>query len=161
MIQKEIWKIQKISIVPDIDMPKFQTIGIDPGTTNLGICVLWDKLNLINLYQVKIVRDKNPIRRIINFQDIMSECVSAFETGTKVIIEGASFGDNYRQVELAGCRTSIALWCLHRGFEVNLLAPSSVRKKVFGSAKIKAHDLWNNIPQDCAAALSCALAVSL
>jgi len=87
-IQKENWKIQKISIVPDIDMPKFQTIGIDPGTTNLGICVLWDKLNLINLYQVKIVRDKNPIQRIINFQDIMSECVTAFEMERKLLSRG-------------------------------------------------------------------------
>jgi Holliday junction resolvasome RuvABC endonuclease subunit len=142
-------------------MPKLMCVGIDPGTTNLGICVLWDQLKIFDLYQIKIERDADPIQRIIDAQQIMSACVTSYPYTINVCIEGASFGDRFRQVELAEQRASIALWALNRKFKVSIVPPNTIRKKAFGSAKIKAHEVWTNIPQDCAAALSCALAVSL
>lgn len=142
-------------------MPKIAVIGIDPGTTNLGICVLNDNLQIAELFQISIERDKNPINRIQHTQKILNECVRIVPYEVYMIIEGASFGSNFRQVELAECRTSAALWALDRKFKVQIIPPTTIRKNVFGSAKIKAHEIWSNIPSDCAAALSCALSVNL
>ena len=140
-------------------MPKGLFIGVDPGTVHLGICVLWE--TQVTLYQVTITRNDDPIQRIQDAQKVMTDCVHAYPYLATVCIEGASFGDKYRQVELAEQRASIALWGLHRNFEVKIVPPNTIRKKVFGNAKVKAHEVWDNLPQDCAAALSCALSLSL
>jgi Holliday junction resolvasome RuvABC endonuclease subunit len=160
-MQRLKWKIDVYTIEYTEQMPKLMCVGVDPGTTNLGICVLWDQLKIFNLYKVTIERDANPVQRILDAQQIMSACVNSYPYTINVGIEGASFGDNFRQVELAEQRASIALWASNRNFNVSIMPPNTIRKKAFGSAKIKAHEIWTNIPQDCAAALSCALAVSL
>jgi len=140
-------------------MPKGLYIGVDPGTVHLGICVLWE--TRITLYQVSITRSANPIIRMQDAQQIMGECIHAHPYTAVMCIEGASFADKYRQVELAEMRASIAWWGLNKKFRIEILPPNSIRKIVFNNGKLKAHEVWENIPQDCAAALSCALAVSL
>jgi hypothetical protein len=73
------------------------------------------------------------------------------------VIEGSSFGDNFRQVELAEVRSSLAWWLMFNEIgDVQSIPPLSIRKTVFGSAKLKAQDVWDTeIPNDALAALSC------
>jgi Holliday junction resolvasome RuvABC endonuclease subunit len=156
---REKWKIERIDIDIFDKMPKGLVIGIDPGTVHLGICILW--VTQVTLYQVTLIRNDDPIQRIQDVQKVIAECIHAYPYTATVCIEGASFGDRYRQVELAEQRASIALWALNRSFDVRIVPPNTIRKKVFLSAKVKAHEVWDNLPQDCAAALSCALSVSL
>lgn len=140
-------------------MPNGMYIGIDPGTVHLGIGVLWE--TTVTLYQVTIQRNPDPIQRILDAQKIMQECIHAHPYSAKVCIEGASYGDVYRQVELAEMRATIALWSIAHNFDVTIQPPNTIRKRVLGSGTKKAHELWTDIPQDCAAALSCAFFVSL
>lgn len=162
MIQKQNWTIQKINILPTtLAMPECTSIGIDPGTTNLGIAVLHPSIPIIELFQVKITRDKDAVIRIQNMYKILSNCINFYRPKAQVYIEGASYGDRYRQVELAEIRTTAIFWSFDHSFISHIVSPSSIRKSIFGSAKIKAHDYWTNIPHDCAAALSCALLATL
>ena len=156
---KEKWKIERFDIEPFEKMPKGLFIGVDPGTVHLGIAVLWE--TQVTLYQVSIARSANPIERMQDAQKIMTECIHNYSHLATVCIEGASFADKYRQVELAEMRASIAWWGLSKKFRIEILPPNSIRKIVFNNGKLKAHEVWTNIPHDCAAALSCALAVSL
>lgn len=131
-------------------------VGVDPGTVNLGISVFLPKI-AIELFQIKVERDDNPVERIRNTYKILSEVVNSVTYNGRICIEGASFADKYRQTELAEVRTACVFWGDHYNFTSQIVPPNVIRKKVFGSAKIKAHDYWTNLPPDCAAALSCAI----
>jgi Holliday junction resolvasome RuvABC endonuclease subunit len=131
-------------------------LGFDPGTTNLGIAVIEPEVNShATLFQIKLVRRKDAIERMRGIQYLMWDCINWLSYKYKAVIEGASFGNPYRQVELAEVRATIALWCLDRG-ESMIIPPNTIRKAVFGNGKIKAHEVWENLPPDAAAALSCA-----
>lgn len=76
-----------------------------------------------------------------------------------VCIEGASFGDVYRQVELAEIRASAVLWSIEKFYpeDVFLVPPSKIRKKVFGNGSIIGKDVWKKqLSPDAADALACA-----
>ena len=136
-------------------------LGCDPGSVNLGLALIHQYLSpYAELYQIKTTRLPDAVDRIRNIQYILSDCILSFSFKPLAIIEGASFGDRYRQVELAEIRASMALWCLDKGMEVSIVPPQTIRKQVFGSAKIKAHEQWKELEKykDAAAALSCAYA---
>lgn len=138
----------------------YDAFGFDPGTTNLGIayqCGSW-----ADLFQITIERSKDPIERMDDVGFLLWYlCVPNIEKKSRVqvVIEGAGYeSSRYRQVELAEVRTTIALWFRTRKAKSILLpAPNTLRKVVFGSGKIKAHEYWDNseIPNDALTALSC------
>jgi Holliday junction resolvasome RuvABC endonuclease subunit len=135
-----------------------QSIGVDPGTTHLGIAVIEGYMDnpYAYLFQVDIERQDNPINRIKEAQNIMSDCVNWYHLPNYATIEGASFANNYRQVELAEVRASIALWCLSKGFETVIVPPTTLRKGVLGSGKAIPHEVWTGLPPDAVQALVCA-----
>jgi Holliday junction resolvasome RuvABC endonuclease subunit len=157
--KKSNWKrIEKINIsLPDFVMPKIMYVGIDPGTVNLGIACIIPSINVIELFQCEIERLPNAVERILDLQELFPFCIPFYSPNYKTIIEGASYGDKYRQVELEQVRTTAVIWSQDRASIVKIIPPQTIRKTVFGKASIKAHDVWKDIPQDCAAALSCAL----
>lgn len=133
--------------------------GFDPGTTHLGIAHHFG--HIIDLFQVTLERSKDPLERMDDIGFLLSFlCERDFHSRYRrqVVIEYAGFeASQYRQVELAECRTTIALWFKTRGVSSILFpAPNTLRKAVFGSGKIKAHQYWTSeIPPDALAALSC------
>ena len=129
-------------------------IGLDPGTTKMGLAYIWKNFGYI--YEVKIIRDNNPVNRILITQEILSACFDVFSYEPLMTIEGSSFADTYRQVELAEVRASAVLWAVNHGIVPQIVPPQSIRKNVFGSAKIKAEELWKDYPPDAASALACA-----
>lgn len=129
--------------------------GVDPGTTKLGLAYLWR--NVCHIYEIKIKRNCDPVVRILLNQEIMSKCLRMFDFAPLMVIEGSSFANNYRQVELAEIRASSVLWAIQHGVKPSIIPPSSIRKKVFGSAKLRAEVEWDlrEYP-DAASALACA-----
>jgi len=151
----------RIQIKPSIKPNLFaRYIGVDPGTVNLGIASLdgYADISTIILYQISMERDPLQINRIINARNLMIDLFDNWNNLYRLIIEGSNFA-GYRQTELAEIRTAIALW----GYDVyrtkaEFVPPRSVRKLVFGTAKVRAHEYWENLKQwpDAAAALSIA-----
>lgn len=133
-------------------------LGVDPGTSNLGIAVVDATLGTpeVKLWQVEMKRLDNPVDRIQQVQSILSLCITkSYYSNMVAVIEGASYADRYRQVELAEQRASITLWCLKQGYKVQIIPPNTIRKNVFGNGRTKAQDVWTNIPADVANALAC------
>lgn len=141
-----------------------QFIGIDPGTVNLGIAeIVTVGVSRCHIYQIRMPRVRL-IERIDQLHTVLSTCIRTYNHNYMYgIIEGASYV-GYRQVELAEVRAICALWLYQRMMtdKIAVHPPLSIRKKVFGRAKIKAEEVFitdEPIP-DALAALSCAYLAS-
>lgn len=149
------FKVEVIDITPPFPLPNIMCVGIDPGTTNLGICTFFR--DMLRTYKVKLIRDKNPINRMLNTKKALSSCVHYQDYKASVCIEGASYGDVYRQVELAEIRAACVFWALDHGMDVKIAQPSEIRKAVFGNGTIKGKEIWKDVLSgDAADALACA-----
>lgn len=149
------WKIEQVEVSPPYPIPDGMFIGLDPGTTNYGICVLYK--GKCKTYKVRSQRDKNPVVRMLNTKSLLNYIINYQEYTVNVCIEGASYGDIYRQVELAEIRAASALWALDRGMKAVIAQPAEIRKKVFGNGTIKGKELWKGILSgDAADAIVCA-----
>ena len=158
---------QLTSLRISFDFPiisEFMMIGIDPGTVNLGIAVLDvpNGTHLVyeaNLYQVKFAqRAIDVLGRIKAIQEALDQlCLSKWQK--TVVIEGASYGDKFRQVEMEDVRAACVMWFDKHHATSHVVAPNTIRKNAFGNAKIKADEYWEclELYPDAAAALSCAI----
>jgi hypothetical protein len=121
------------------------------------------------LWQITMERSDNALFRIMMVSTVLRQIFGKPNADPKqiVIIEGASFGNNFRQAELAEQRTAMALWFIPMTYygsrQIKFVPPTTIRKVVFGSGKIKAHEAWqlegipkSKQPNDALAALSCA-----
>jgi len=143
------------AIEPNFPMPNEMRVGIDPGTRNLGIAVIKPEIETVNLYKIVLERHKNALLRLLEAQQVLGDTIGHFTLNAKAIIEGAGYmASVYRQVELSEQRAGFLLWFHKFGIDVDMIPPNSIRKVVFGSAKIK--NPWG-IDDNCAAALACAL----
>lgn len=154
-------KITKIKVRSMIEVTKKgMFLGYDPGTTHMGIavidnCTLRDTAD-ITLFQIELERSDDPVTRTIGVGKLLSHCVNWYCYPMYACIEGASFGDKYRQVELAEVRAAAMIWCDNHEFKTKVMPPLVVRKEVFGNGRTKADAIWTNIPADSANALACA-----
>lgn len=142
------------AIEPSFPFPNEMRIGIDPGTVNLGIAVIKPDINSVKLYKIMLKRHKRALNRLLDVQRVLADTIGHFKPNSKAIIEGASYGNPYRQVELAEQRAAVLLWFHKYSIEADIISPLKIRKNVFGSAKIK--NPWG-IDDNCAAALGAAL----
>ena len=147
--------IYELKINPLFPISVSQNVfGYDPGTVHSGVATIWR--NVIHIYEITQVRSPNPVERILIVQTIFSECCKMFDFAPIMIIEGSSFGSNYRNTELGEVRASAVLWAVSHGVKPKIVPPLTIRKTVFGSAKIKAEATWEDIPPNAASALACA-----
>ena len=129
--------------------------GIDPGTTNIGIAYVHPTPNVaVMLYQVKLERADTTLGRILAIQNALTQCRLLIRNDARAVVEGASYGNKYRQVELAEVRAAIVIWFYRYGVLTDVVPPKTIRKVVFGNGNIK--NPWENLPDDVAAALGCA-----
>lgn len=151
----ELYTVEDVRIEPPFPNKSSEHIrfGLDPGTTKMGLAYIWK--NVCHVYEIKIIRDANPVVRILLAQDILSECFHFFDYAPLMTIEGSSFA-GYREVELAEIRASAVLWAVKHSIKPIIVPPLSIRKNVFGSAKIRAEVQWKELPPDAASALACA-----
>lgn len=133
-------------------------LGVDPGTTHLGFAVLDTCYSTqhCELFQIELERSSDPVTRMVGTGKLLSRCVNWYCSPSYACIEGASFGDRFRQVELAEVRTAVAIWAIDKEFITKIIPPLTVRANVFGNGRTKAQDVWTNIPSDAANALACA-----
>lgn len=151
----KLYTVDDLKIEPPLPITTEHAIfGIDPGTTKLGLAYIWR--NVCHVFEVKILkRSSDAVERILLTQDILNECLHMFDFAPLMTIEGSSF-NGYRQTELAEVRASAVLWAISKGIKPSIIPPMSIRKNVFGSAKIKAEVQWAELPPDAASALCCA-----
>ena len=161
------WILNQYIIDVPIPLTSFvEFAGCDSGSVNMGLAKLYsvDDKDRAMLWQMKLERSSNPIERIRLAADIWFKFYKA-EKPDFLTIENAAYAKGFRQVELAEQRAIIAWLCMiDVGYnQVQMVAPMTIRKKVFSSGKIKAHEAWqlagipkNKQPSDALAALSCA-----
>ncbi len=134
--------------------PNKMRIGIDPGTVNLGIAVAQPKSKIVYLYKITLKRHKKALLRLLDVQQVLGHTLGYFSDNAMAIIEGASYGATYRQVELAEVRAAMMLWFHKYNIEPHIVPPSTIRKSTFGHGRTK--NPWDNLPDDLAAAIGAA-----
>lgn len=148
--------------------PKILLIGLDPGNRNMGITIIppsW--FGPIISVEIRMEPERDPVNRIFNiyqmvYQFVGKELPQEIRQEGYAVIEGASFGDKFRQVELAEARTASLMALSNLGLHINILPPISIRKKVFGAGKIKGENLWKHLlPSNAASSLVCALCAAI
>ena len=149
------YSIEDLKIEPPLPVTTEHVLfGIDPGTTKMGLAFIYK--SSCHVFDVKIVRSDDAVARILLVHDILNKCFNLFDYAPLMTIEGSSYGNAYRQVELAEVRASAVIWAIVRGIKPTIVPPLSIRKKVFGSAKLTAEFGWKELPPDAASALACA-----
>ena len=134
-----------------------KVIGIDPGTTNLGVCIISGASCFV--YQCKIPRYKEMLDRANNVQSLLNSILPQNLDGYCAVIEGASYAKNYRQVELAEIRAVVILLLNKYNIKAQIMPPKTIRKIAWGNGNI-VNPYGKEFPNDCIAALGCALAAS-
>jgi Holliday junction resolvasome RuvABC endonuclease subunit len=130
-------------------------IGVDPGV-NFGVTVIYECY--IHIFNGKLKTQKD--RRIeysILAHDLIHELVHEYGGNpTTLVLEGAAFNKTFGQVNLAEVRTGYYMAMRSYG-EVEVPAPMSVRKAVFGDGKMQPMDIWPHLNHNAADSLSIAL----
>ena len=139
-------EIENLDFVPSIGV-----IGIDPGK-NFGLVYIGP--NGTRVMNGKFDDSVHPLREGA-FHFIQSVCRLVHPS--LAILEGASYGDRFGQVKLAEVRCGFALGVSELGIPVEIVAPKSPRKVVFGSGDTVAMDVWVSLNHNASDALCLAL----
>ena len=152
---KQTDNITEYKIEPPYPLVGNETrVGVDPGTKNLGIALIYPESKSVYLFKVNLDRKDDPLERMLDAQDALQACIHWFGYFPQATIEGASYGNYYRQVELAEQRAAMALYLNRHQVKVQFAPPKTIRKKVFGNGNLK--NPWDNLDDDLAAALGAA-----
>lgn len=143
-------------------------IGIDPGDKNMGLTILpTHASNQVQCFEISFPSERLAIPRLVQIRlallDIMSPILhSRAHYRMMIALEGSAYSRRYRNTELAEARIVAAEWFMDN-FDLTaddfiIITPQSIRKTVFGSAKIKAETQWPQLKGDAASSLAIALA---
>lgn len=136
-------------------------IGVDPGQRHMGMTHLFsDTAGLA--WEIEFESFDTPLRRVIETAHLMNHLLHAyFQPGLKTlaVVENAAFGAPFGQVPLAENRAAVIMELHEFGIDdILTIPPQSIRKEVFGSAKIRAEETWKEfLPGNAASSLACAL----
>lgn len=141
-------------------------IGIDPGSTHLGITLFPSAYihDSLFAFEVTLPSEKTSIESALSVRKAFRTCLKLAYMGNlsgfPAIIEGPSYGERYGQAKLAEMRITLALEILDSFYgHVRYSPPKSIRKIVFGDGKIVAKEIWKDLLlPDAADSLACALA---
>lgn len=133
--------------------PDLISIGIDPGK-NFGMAIISkDTCAIMN----GVLTDTKYNLREVAFW-LANYWVNVTNPIFNVaVIEGASYGDRFGQVKLAEIRCGFSLGISENKIPVNIIAPKTPRKDVFGDGNTGAWDVWINLNHNAADALCLAL----
>ena len=154
-------------IPPKVFLPSKEGIfiGIDPGSANMGLTVFDRSIGQAICYEVRFSQEVNHVLKINRVYSLTLKLIQDALTTlgydedttslTWAVVEGASFGSPFGQVDLSEARTAalLALSSEH----ITIVAPKSIRATVFGNASVRAEELWSQLPPDAASSLACAL----
>lgn len=158
-------------IIPDV-VDWDIVLGIDPGSIHMGISIIPSKHVDVNIWccEITLPSIQDHLQSALQIQNCMDIALNFsgldnYLTNSKLIIEGASYGEKFGQVKLAESRIAIALnYWYSSGSSLSTctyLSPPYIRKLVFGNGKIIAKKLWKDVLlPDAADSLGCALAAT-
>lgn len=151
---------------PECVFGKFEVVfGIDPGSKNMGLTILQRANHFAMCYEIVFPSEKLIIPRAEQIRLALSDIIFLGESwkAEKVLVavEGSGFNHRFIDTRLTEARLTAALW-----FRDTLLVeenfifipPLTVRKCIFGSAKIRAESQWPELKPDAASSLAIALA---
>lgn len=151
-----VFKIHsKKNVLFDVLPVHRSVLGIDPGLKNIGLAYVSG--TSADIYEVELLKRETTIQ-IINSVWIMTDYL--FQSFPDVIIvEGASYNDKYGQVSLETVRSAFVAWSLMRDMRIKseVVPPKTIRKIAFGSGIVTNPWVNDDIPNNAAAALGCAL----
>jgi len=127
-------------------------IGIDPGR-NFGISIFGEGMEP-EVCHGTMPAGKHYEYGILAFRMGQDLCKRYGDEAKIAIIEGASYGDKFGQVGLAEIRFGFYLGLYAAGADVTIVAPTSVRKTVFGSGKTQAMDIWTSLNHNASDSLA-------
>jgi hypothetical protein len=149
-------------------IPTKYSIGVDPATVNLSICILKPEVQgtVGFIYDLSLFRyPRNPVERIKQARRVLEKILVAehkylYKASRKTcIIEGASFGSTHRQVELAEQRAALVVEMLAWDCNPEVVPPTTIRKQALGHGKLNGKTLWKEegINENGGDALVCVL----
>jgi len=128
-------------------------IGIDPGR-NFGIAMVWK--DGLEVWWGQMEKADHTTYGVWAY--FMAQRLSEMTNLLSVAVEGAAYHSQFGQVGLAEVRFGFYLAFFLAGrFAVQIVAPASVRSKVFGSQKVHAGAVWPTLNDNGADALAIAL----
>ncbi len=143
-------------------------IGIDPGTTNVGIAVISDG---IDCFELTFPSERLAIPRALTIRLGLTDLVYGYQplwdklsvaVDILVAVEASAYSMRFRNTELAEGRITQSMWFVDNfnlpPEQCIFLTPQAIRKSVFGNGKTKAEAVWSEIKPDAASALAVALA---
>lgn len=137
--------------------------GLDPGV-NFGLTVIEE--DKVYVFNGSLNQDEKPGRRGLIAYRFLQSIMTTFsqQRDALMVIEGASYGDQFGQVLLSEVRTGfyLAASTFHAvaGYmfsDVEIKAPKSIRKAVFGDGNIRAPDEFPTLNRNAADGLAMAL----
>jgi hypothetical protein len=131
--------------------------GIDPGV-NFGLTVI--ECDKIWVFHGALMRDEKPGRYGLIAFKFLENIIKTFDhKNALMVIEGAAYGAQFRQVELSEIRTGFYLAAsLSSSFtDVEIKPPATVRKGVFDNGKTQAMNEWPLLNHNAADSLAMAL----
>lgn len=130
-------------------------LGIDPGR-NFGLTYISEEGTYV--YNGKMPSGKHQEYGTLAYSIAQDFCeLHCITQGDVSIIEGASYGDKFGQVGLAEIRFGFFLGLQKLGLDPKIVAPTSIRKVVFGSGKTQAMDVWAILNHNAADSFAIAL----
>ena len=143
----ESFKMEWINSFPTI-------VGIDPGSRHMGISII--EKEMTTSIEVLVNPSDDPIERMEMIRRVIVDNVP--RTHGFALVEGSSHGEVYGQTQLAEARASAMMALKVKGYLIQVMPPSSIRKKVFGNGKTRGEDYWKKqIAPNAASSLVCAL----
>jgi len=116
-------------------MLSYSTIGIDPGLTNVGVCILpWDGPVFDYLIKPKALRGIERLDHIArDLEDYILDVVGP-NSGGMVVIEGYDY-KGFSTIPLAEVNSVLCLTCHRMGYKILRAAPAQVKKFATGNSQ--------------------------
>lgn len=141
-------------------------IGIDPGSRHMGFTLLY-RTGKGDAYECWLPAQPNALARMHAVRRMLEWILDCHFKGYQVmpnihaVVEGSGYSKVFGQPELAEARAMSILTLDKYGIKVEVIVPNLVRKVAFGSAKIKADELWKGlISPNAASSIGCAICAS-
>lgn len=139
-------------------------IGIDPGSRHMGLTIL-NREGIGIAYECWLPAQGHALARMHIVRKMtewfLDKELKIYKFPIHAVVEGSGYSMRFGQTELAEARAMSMLVLDSYGIKVEVIVPNAVRKVAFGSAKIKADELWKGmISPNAASSIGCAICAS-
>ena len=134
--------------------------GVDPGSAKMGVTVYAG--DTLFLSQINFRPEKDSIAKMLRVCEVVRNCVLPYTKNlSTAVVEGASYGSPFGQVNLSEARSAAILTLLQLGFNVSKVAPTKIRLLALGNGKEKGEKFFDFPPDALASFLCCIAATKL